>query len=47
MSLGGTEILILGVICVVGLIVPAGVLAFLYVIYNKLIKIEQLLEKKD
>lgn len=47
MNLGGPEILILGAFCVVGLIIPVGVLAFLYVINNKLTRIEQLLDRKE
>ena len=46
-GIGGYEVLFLSVICLVNLVIPAAVLVFLYVIYNKLARIEQLLDHKD
>jgi hypothetical protein len=46
-GIGPIELLFTGAICVVGLVIPVAVLAFLYVIYNKLTRIEQLLDRKD
>ena len=46
-TIGVNEVLILGAVCLVGLVIPVAVLALLYVIYNKLARIEQLLDRRE